>query len=80
MFSGALFINESIEINLYVAVVVLLIISAAFTIGGGLTAVIWTVGYLIKNLTLFNNYFLKDFIQTIIMLLGAFYLMIVGTN
>ena len=62
LFSGALFIRQSVDIDLYLAVVILLVIAAAFTIGGGLTAVIWT-----------------DFIQTIIMLIGAFYLMIIGT-
>ncbi len=59
MYSGALFIKEAIDLNLYVSVIILLVIAAVFTIGGGLTAVIWT-----------------DFIQTIVMLIGAFYLLI----
>jgi SSS family transporter len=61
LFSGAIFIKESLDLNLYAAVIILLAIAALFTIGGGLSAVIWT-----------------DFIQTIIMILGAFYLMIVS--
>jgi Na+/proline symporter len=59
LYSGALFIKEAIDLNLYVSVIILLVIAAVFTIGGGLTAVIWT-----------------DFIQTIVMLIGAFYLLI----
>ncbi|KAL7064359.1 hypothetical protein AAHC03_04999 [Spirometra sp. Aus1] len=47
------------EITMYPAVIMLLLISALFTIMGGLTAVIWT-----------------DFAQTVIMIAGAFYLMI----
>ena len=37
MFSGALFILRIVKIDLYVAVIILLVVSAAFTIGGGLT-------------------------------------------
>lgn len=61
LYSGALFITQSISINLYLAVVILLIVSALFTIAGGLTAVIWT-----------------DFVQVIIMVIGAFVLMIMS--
>ncbi|XP_041348144.1 sodium/glucose cotransporter 4-like [Gigantopelta aegis] len=62
LFSGALFLTQAMpELNLYVAVIILLIIAALFTIGGGLTAVIWT-----------------DFIQTVIMIGGAFVLMILS--
>ncbi|KAL3858076.1 hypothetical protein ACJMK2_012690 [Sinanodonta woodiana] len=42
LYSGALFITQSVDINLYVAVIILLALSALFTITGGLTAVIWT--------------------------------------
>ena len=51
MFSGSLFIRAFIKIDLYLAVVILLVISAAFTIGGGLTAVIWYI----QKLILINN-------------------------
>ncbi|XP_074640673.1 sodium/glucose cotransporter 4-like isoform X2 [Tubulanus polymorphus] len=61
LYAGAVFIQQSLQFNLYVAIVILLAISAIFTITGGLTAVIWT-----------------DFIQTIIMIIGAFVLMILG--
>jgi Na+/proline symporter len=59
LFSGALFIKLSLNLDLYFSIGILLLIAAFFTIGGGLSAVIWT-----------------DFIQTIIMIIGAFYLMI----
>ncbi|XP_072101147.1 sodium/glucose cotransporter 1 isoform X2 [Mobula birostris] len=42
MFSGAIFIRESLGLNLYVAVVILLAITAIYTVTGGLTAVIYT--------------------------------------
>ncbi|KAK3595789.1 hypothetical protein CHS0354_025425 [Potamilus streckersoni] len=61
LYSGALFITQSVDINLYIAVIILLAVSALFTITGGLTAVIWT-----------------DFIQVIIMLIGAFILMVMS--
>ncbi|KAK7087212.1 hypothetical protein V1264_021288 [Littorina saxatilis] len=62
LYSGAIFLTQALpELNLYVAVIILLAVAAIFTIGGGLTAVIWT-----------------DFIQTIIMVVGAFILMIMS--
>ncbi|XP_064612119.1 sodium/glucose cotransporter 4-like [Liolophura sinensis] len=61
LYAGAVFINQSLNLNLYVSVIILLIIAALFTIAGGLTAVIWT-----------------DFAQTIIMIIGAFILMIMS--
>ncbi|PAA77922.1 hypothetical protein BOX15_Mlig031467g2, partial [Macrostomum lignano] len=61
LYAGAVFIEQSLQFDLYVAVIILLGIAALFTILGGLTAVIWT-----------------DFIQTIIMVIGAFWLMIAG--
>ena len=61
LFSGALFIKLSLDLDLYVSIGILLFISALFTIGGGASAVIWT-----------------DFIQTIFIICGAFYLMIVS--
>ena len=46
MFSGALFIRSALklegEAGLYISVLILLALAALFTIGGGLTAVIWT--------------------------------------
>ena len=46
MFSGALFIKSALgfegETGLYVSVLILLALAALFTIGGGLTAVIYT--------------------------------------
>ncbi|BHF64566.1 hypothetical protein SprV_0200757100 [Sparganum proliferum] len=59
LYAGGIFIQLSMQISIYPAVIMLLIMSALFTIMGGLTAVIWT-----------------DFAQTIIMIVGAMYLMI----
>ncbi|XP_060700064.1 sodium/glucose cotransporter 1 isoform X1 [Hemiscyllium ocellatum] len=42
MFSGAIFIREALGLNLYVAVVILLSITALYTVTGGLAAVIYT--------------------------------------
>ena len=46
LFSGALFIRSALgfegQSGLYVSVLILLALAALFTIGGGLTAVIWT--------------------------------------
>ena len=42
LFSGALFIKLSLNLDLYVSIGILLFISALFTIGGGASAVIWT--------------------------------------
>ena len=46
LFSGALFIRSALQLEgesgLYLSVVILLALAALFTIGGGLTAVIWT--------------------------------------
>lgn len=67
LYSGALFITQSVQItpdknaNIYIAAIILVLIAALFTIAGGLTAVIWT-----------------DFIQVVIMVLGAFVLMIMS--
>lgn len=61
LFAGAIFINLALGWNLYLAVILLLAISALFTIAGGLTAVIWT-----------------DFVQTIIMIIGALILMVIS--
>lgn len=61
LYSGALFIKMAIGMNIYLATLILLAVAALFTIGGGLTAVIWT-----------------DFVQTLIMIVGAFVLMILG--
>ncbi|XP_029648634.1 sodium/glucose cotransporter 5 [Octopus sinensis] len=61
LYSGALFITLAADMNIYLAVLILLVISALFTIGGGLTAVIWT-----------------DFVQTLVMVIGAFILMVMS--
>ncbi|XP_061590254.1 sodium/glucose cotransporter 1 [Cololabis saira] len=42
MFSGAIFINQALHLNIYVAVVALLAITALYTVTGGLAAVIYT--------------------------------------
>ena len=46
MFSGALFIKSALgfegQAGLYISVLILLALAALFTIGGGLTAVIYT--------------------------------------
>ncbi|XP_005090987.2 sodium/glucose cotransporter 4 [Aplysia californica] len=61
IYSGAIFIEQSLNWDIYSAITLLLSVAAVFTIAGGLTAVIWT-----------------DFIQTIIMLVGAFVLMVIS--
>ncbi|XP_050731736.1 sodium/glucose cotransporter 5-like [Eriocheir sinensis] len=62
LYAGALFIqlalNKSSAEWLYLSILFLLVVAAAFTIAGGLTAVVWT-----------------DFVQTILMVLGALVLM-----
>ncbi|GFU52894.1 hypothetical protein NPIL_363712 [Nephila pilipes] len=42
LYAGAIFINQSIKLDLYGSVFCLLAIAALFTIAGGLSAVIWT--------------------------------------
>ncbi|XP_063066422.1 sodium/glucose cotransporter 1 [Engraulis encrasicolus] len=42
MFAGAIFINQALGLNIYLAVVLLLSITALYTITGGLAAVIYT--------------------------------------
>ncbi|KAF8768378.1 Sodium/glucose cotransporter 1 like protein [Argiope bruennichi] len=42
LYAGAIFINQSIKLDLYGSVLALLAIAAIFTIAGGLSAVIWT--------------------------------------
>ncbi|KAI4876344.1 hypothetical protein NFI96_017809, partial [Prochilodus magdalenae] len=42
MFSGAIFITQALDLNIYVAVVLLLLITALYTVTGGLAAVIYT--------------------------------------
>ncbi|CAF4384286.1 unnamed protein product, partial [Rotaria sp. Silwood2] len=60
LYSGAIFLNQALGWNMYVSIIALIFVAAIFTIGGGLSAVIWT-----------------DFIQTIIMIISAFILMII---
>ncbi|XP_072024831.1 sodium/glucose cotransporter 4-like [Amphiura filiformis] len=61
MYAGALFIQQALGWNLYVAIVSLLFITAIYTVAGGLAAVIYT-----------------DALQTAIMIIGAFILMILS--
>ncbi|XP_069015793.1 LOW QUALITY PROTEIN: sodium/glucose cotransporter 1 [Embiotoca jacksoni] len=42
MFSGAIFINLALGLNIYLAVIILLLITAIYTVTGGLAAVIYT--------------------------------------
>ncbi|XP_056386764.1 sodium/glucose cotransporter 1 [Hyla sarda] len=42
MFSGAIFIQQAMKINIYIAIVMLLLITAIYTVTGGLAAVIYT--------------------------------------
>ncbi|MCJ8742768.1 hypothetical protein PDJAM_G00086140 [Pangasius djambal] len=42
MFSGAIFINQALKMNIYLAVIMLLLITALYTVTGGLAAVIYT--------------------------------------
>ncbi|GFS29900.1 hypothetical protein TNIN_447331 [Trichonephila inaurata madagascariensis] len=42
LYAGAIFINQSVKLDLYGSVLCLLVISGLFTITGGLTAVMWT--------------------------------------
>uniref|UniRef100_A0A4W6C2W5 Sodium/glucose cotransporter 1 n=1 Tax=Lates calcarifer TaxID=8187 RepID=A0A4W6C2W5_LATCA len=42
MFSGAIFINQALGLNIYLAVIMLLLITALYTVTGGLAAVIYT--------------------------------------
>ncbi|XP_053326317.1 sodium/glucose cotransporter 1 [Spea bombifrons] len=42
MYSGAIFIQQAMKINIYIAIVMLLLITALYTVTGGLAAVIYT--------------------------------------
>ncbi|CAF2951834.1 unnamed protein product [Rotaria sp. Silwood2] len=42
LYSGAIFLNQALGWNMYVSVIALVLLAAIFTIGGGLSAVIWT--------------------------------------
>ncbi|CAF0890909.1 unnamed protein product [Adineta steineri] len=61
LYSGAIFLQQALNWNLYASVIALILLAAFFTVGGGLTAVIWT-----------------DFIQTVIMVISAFILMVIS--
>ncbi|KAF6019352.1 SLC5A9 [Bugula neritina] len=61
LFAGAIFIKQSIGWNIWPSVIALLVLSMLFTVGGGLSAVIWT-----------------DFVQVLIMVIGAFVLMAIS--
>ncbi|XP_035523290.1 sodium/glucose cotransporter 1 [Morone saxatilis] len=42
LFSGSIFINQALGLNIYLAVIMLLLITALYTVTGGLAAVIYT--------------------------------------
>ncbi|XP_029427265.1 sodium/glucose cotransporter 1 [Rhinatrema bivittatum] len=42
MFSGGIFIQEAMKLNIYLAIIMLLLITALYTVTGGLAAVIYT--------------------------------------
>ncbi|XP_043106565.1 sodium/glucose cotransporter 1-like [Puntigrus tetrazona] len=42
MYAGAIFINQALGLNIYLAVVILLLITSLYTVTGGLAAVIYT--------------------------------------
>ncbi|CAF3739745.1 unnamed protein product [Rotaria magnacalcarata] len=42
LYSGAIFLNQALGWNMYVSVIALVALAAVFTIGGGLSDVIWT--------------------------------------
>ncbi|CAF4705211.1 unnamed protein product [Rotaria socialis] len=42
LYSGAVFLQQALNWNLYASVIALILLAAFFTVGGGLTAVIWT--------------------------------------
>ncbi|CAF1235103.1 unnamed protein product [Rotaria sp. Silwood1] len=42
LYSGAIFLQQALNWNLYASVITLILLAAFFTVGGGLTAVIWT--------------------------------------
>ncbi|XP_048028973.1 sodium/glucose cotransporter 1-like isoform X1 [Megalobrama amblycephala] len=42
MFAGGVFINQALGLNIYLAVIILLLITALYTVTGGLAAVIYT--------------------------------------
>ncbi|GIY60344.1 hypothetical protein CDAR_9651 [Caerostris darwini] len=42
LYAGAIFINQSIKLDVYASVLILLAIAGIFTMAGGLSAVIWT--------------------------------------
>ncbi|XP_076332211.1 sodium/glucose cotransporter 4-like isoform X2 [Tachypleus tridentatus] len=61
LYAGAIFIEQSMDWNLYLSVTVLLAVAGIFTVTGGLTAVMWT-----------------DLVQTVLMIVGAFALMVMS--
>ncbi|ESO96171.1 hypothetical protein LOTGIDRAFT_116012 [Lottia gigantea] len=61
IYAGALFLNLLLGWNLYLCIITILIVTAFYTITGGLTAVLYT-----------------DTLQTVIVLVGATVLMVIG--
>ncbi|KAL3880040.1 hypothetical protein ACJMK2_032312 [Sinanodonta woodiana] len=61
IYSGAIFMKQLLNWNMYACILIILAVTCIYTVAGGLTAVIYT-----------------DTIQTIILLIGAFVLMILG--
>nr|WLN44355.1 AAT15 [Sinonovacula rivularis] len=63
IFAGALFIQMSLGWDMYLSIVALLLVTGAYTVLGGLAAVMYT-----------------DTLQTVIMTVGAFFLVGIGLN
>ncbi|KAK6172752.1 hypothetical protein SNE40_016348 [Patella caerulea] len=61
LYAGAIFMQQLMGWNIYLCVVLILVVTALYTITGGLTAVMYT-----------------DTLQTVILMIGATVLMIVG--
>ena len=57
LFSGALFIKIAMDVDLYISIGILLVLSALFTIGGGASAVIWTG--ILSEIKIWTNFILS---------------------
>ncbi|CAF3377085.1 unnamed protein product [Rotaria sp. Silwood2] len=67
LYSGAIFLNQALGWNMYVSIIALIFVAAIFTIGGELN----------NNKRGLSAVIWTDFIQTIIMIISAFILMII---
>ena len=78
LYSGAVFLQQALNWNLYVSVIALILLAAFFTVGGkqnprqsfNLSLILWLGGLTAVIWT--------DFIQTVIMVISAFILMIIS--